>query len=280
MTFKDVAAKKVIGIPVLYLAAAAVIILAVVAWRMKSSPDSTAADALTGQQNDAELDENGLAVPGSDPYAGLASSGTVTVVQQPTNTTPEVEEIVSNDQWARKAAEWLTATHNVPGADAMAALTKFLEGQDRSFEEQQWVNMAIAEKGQPPQAVTSGGTLGRKDVVKATVPGYHTVQSTDDDTVADLIKLYYNNTSDDSADLIQAANVPLGNGPWPIGTKVMIPAYHAPVYYTVSAKSETAKSIAAKNGITLEQLAVLNDPKGQWYSPVYTIGRYSRVRIK
>lgn len=281
MTFKDIAAKKVVGIPVLYLGAAAVIVLAIVAWRMRPTPEP--ADPATGEAlEDAEIDpETGLAIPGN-PYSGLASNGTVTVVQQPNNTAPEPEEIVSNDEWARQAAEWLTATLNVPGSQAIAALTKYLEGQDRTFQEQEWVDMAIKEKGQPPNQRVSGGGIGNKPAQKQIdPPGYHTVMGPQDDTLGDLARLYYNNTSDDTYDLLQAANPSIGDGTWAPGQKVFVPAYHAPVFYTVpAAKGMTATEVVGANGISLVQLAKLNDPKGGAYNPAFRFAKGARVRVK
>ena len=281
VTFKELAAKKVVGVPVLYLAAAAVIVLAIVAWRMKPSPepkDPTDQEAL----GDAEIDpETGLAVPGN-PYAGLSSNGTVTVVQQPTNTTPEVDTISTNEEWAKAAAEWLTATLNVPGSQAIAALHKYLEGQDRSFQEEEWTNLAIKEKGQPPFAPVISGTVGNKPANKQiTPPGYHTVTGPMDDTIGDIAKLYYNNTTDDTYDLLQAANPSIGDGTWAPGQKVFVPVYHAPIYYTVTAsKGLTASEVASKNGISLVQLAKLNDPKGGAYNPAFRFLKNARVRVK
>lgn len=282
MTFKEIADKKVAGIPVLYLGAAGVIVLAVVAWRMRPTPTPKEPEA-TDPGSDAEVDENGLAVPGSNPYAGLSSNGTVTVVQQPSDPDAVVSnKPANNEEWARAAAEWLTATRNIPGADAMAALTKYLEGHDRSFQEQEWVNAAIAEKGQPPQAATSGGSVAGPTASKQiTPPGYHVVKSGSDNTYAKLATLYYASAADDRIDLLEAANYKaLGFGPFPTGSKVMIPAYHAPVYYTVTAaKGMSASQIAAANGITLDQLALLNDPRGQWYNAAFHYGKNARLRV-
>lgn len=282
MTFKEIAARRVAGIPVLYLGAAAAIILAIVAWRMKPSKVPSESVSPGDGGSDAELDENGLAVPGSDPYAGLKTSGTVTVVQQPVDTTAAVDEITTNEEWARKGAEWLTAQRNVPGSSAMAALTKYLEGNDRSFEEQGWVDAVLAEKGQPPQAA-GGGNVGSQPAAKQiTPPGYHVVKGSQDDSYAKIATLYYNSSADDRIDLLEAANYSsVGFGPFSAGAKIMVPAYHPPIYYTVTAtKGMSAGEIAAKNGITLDQLALLNDPRGQWYNAAFHYGKNARLRVK
>lgn len=152
MTFSELSQKKVVGIPVLYLAAAAVTILAIVAWRMKAAPkpDEPTAEAVG---EDAILDENGLA-DGTNPYAGYAGNGTVIVAP-----TPPVAEVVddgpdTNEEWVREGAEWLVAKKDVRGEEAYNALSKYLDGKQRSIQESQWVNWVIQEKGYPPDSFT------------------------------------------------------------------------------------------------------------------------------
>jgi hypothetical protein len=285
VTFSELSHKKVVGVPVLYLAAVGVVILAVVAWRMKPTPDSTPTDAASTPGQDAQVDENGLAVPGTSPYAGLSSNGTVTVVQQPSadaDTTPT--KPIDNEDWARKGAEWLTATHGVSGSAAIAALTKYISGTDRTFDEQTLVDMVIKEKGQPPNSIAEGGSVSAAPAKKqfSNFPGKHVIKGGSDNGFPQLATLYYGSAVDDRIDLLQAANPSLGtSGPWAVGTTVVIPAYHAPVYYTVTTGTGmTASQVAAKNGISLAQLGALNDPRGGIYKSTYWLKRGTTLRVK
>jgi hypothetical protein len=156
MTFQEIAHRKIAGVPVLYLAGAAVVILAVVAWRMKPSPDTTDGTP-PDAAGDAQLDENGLA-DGSDPYAGFSTNGTV-IVQPAPPAAQDTEDNRpgSNDEWVRQGAEWLVAEKKVNGQAAYVALEKYINGQSRSYQESGWVDMVIAEKGLPPESFIGTG---------------------------------------------------------------------------------------------------------------------------
>lgn len=272
-SFTEIARKKVLGIPVLYLAAAAVIVLAIVAWRIKPSPepDTEPVDA-AGPEDLMDPD-----------LSGLATNGTVTVVQQDAKPADVDTEPKTNDDWVREGAEWLTAERNIPGTTAFAALSKYVNGQDTSFDEQELVNSVIKEKGQPPSAPAEGGTGGTKPPTsQGTPPLTHVIKGTTDNTYPALASLYYGSSAGDRIDLLQAANAStLGrSGPWGVGTKVNIPAYHPPVYYLVTIAGQTAAQVASKNGITLTQLAYLNNPKNEAYAPTYPFKKGQRVRVK
>lgn len=157
MNLSGLTEKKVAGVPVLYLAAAAVAVLAVVAWRMKPSPDAPPEESPQDGGTDAQLDENGHA-DGTNPYAGYSGSGTVIVAPAPpTATDPEDNRPGSNDEWVRQGAEWLVAEKKVNGQAAYVALTKYINSQSRSFQESGWVDLVIAAKGLPPEPFTGTG---------------------------------------------------------------------------------------------------------------------------
>lgn len=149
MTFSELAAKKVVGVPVLYLAGAFVAVLAVVAWRMKPSTPDT--DSEFAETEDAVLDENGIA-DGKNPYAGMATNGTVIVQPAPPAEAPEPDGIDTNDEWIRKGAAWLVAEKGVSGPAAFTALSKYVNGQSRSLTEGQWVEAVFKQFGAPPDA--------------------------------------------------------------------------------------------------------------------------------
>jgi hypothetical protein len=141
----------------------------------------------------------------------------VTVVQQPSadaDTTPT--KPIDNEDWARKGAEWLTATHGVSGSAAIAALTKYISGTDRTFDEQTLVDMVIKEKGQPPNSIAEGGSVSAAPAKKqfSNFPGKHVIKGGSDNGFPQLATLYYGSAVDDRIDLLQAANPSLGtSGP-------------------------------------------------------------------
>lgn len=274
MAFSDLARKKVAGVPVIYLAGGAVAVLAVVAWKLKPTVTAPADTPVDSGGDPNAVDESA--------YSGLATQGTVTVVQQPNQTVPD-EVVKTNSTWVRDGAAWLVSEKRVDGTAAYAALTKYVNGQDRSFDENTLVNLVIDHQGAPPDDIAEGGTSGTAPAQKQfnEFPGRHVVKNSSDNGFPQLASLYYNSSAPDRVDLLQAANPTLGEaGPWPTGTVVIIPTYHAPVYYTVaSAKGETASQVASKNGISLYQLAVLNNVRGGVYQPGYTLKKSSRVRV-
>lgn len=278
MNFKEFAGKKVFGIPVLYLIGAAVIIFAVIAFKMKPSKDAA---------EETPPDAGGPDETAKDPYDAFETNGTVVVQPAPATPDPNLANasIETNQAWLSKGVQFLVSEKNVTGTVASTALTKYLNGQDRSYAEEEYVNVVIKELGPPPDGVDTGGSVSSKPATKqfTSFPGVHKIVGGSDNNYAALAALYYNSTAQDRIDLLQAANVDLGrNGPWAEGTQVKIPAYIAPKYYVTSSnktKRETASQVAAKNGITLTQLAYLNNPPNEAYAPNYAFNPSQRVRV-
>ena len=277
MNFNEFAAKKVLGVPILYLIGAAVAILVVVAWKMKPSAESPASE-------DVPADAAGGAEDGSDPYDDFETKGTVIV--QPTtvpNPDPNLanQSITTNQEWVVKGVALLLKDNKASGTQASSALNKYLNGQDRSYEEDILVNLVIKDLGLPPDGADQGGTTGPKPVAKQfTGSGTHTVQGTSDNTASALAGVYYGSNAQDRVDLIEAANVGKGGGPWATGTKIVVPEYTVPKYYITPASGYlSAKNLAAKQGVSLDKLALLNNPAGGIYNPEYRFGPNSRVRI-
>jgi hypothetical protein len=267
VTFQELAAKKVLGVPVLYLAAGFVAILAVVAWRMKSTPDADTSgvnpeNGVAG----SELDDpdNALAGMEGNGYSGFVTNGTVVV--QPTTPTAEEPPEVNNDTWRKGATEWLVSQKKASGVEAYSALSKYLDGDQLSIEEGVIVNAAIAEKGLPPEPVAKvGGVAGPTEAPAqkqfSSFPGAHTVKGSNDNTATKLASLYYGNSDALHVNKIASANPALGpsSTTYNIGTRLTIPYYANPRYYTVTGKSDTWPSqIAAKNGLSYNQFLALN----------------------
>jgi hypothetical protein len=266
MTFKEFAQKKVLGVPVLYLGAAGVIILAIVAWRMKPSPDTDTPGVDPENALDGVDVEGGVAVSPGNPYAGYNTNGTVVVAPQ----TPETEENtpeLDNEGWAKAGAEWLVAKNKATGTVAYATLSKYLSGEDMSYEERSLVDAVIAEKGQPPEPVGKVGAISPQPARKQFVGsnGTHTVMGPNDNTAAKLATLYYGVGDALHYLRIVQYNTNLGTAQttYPVGTKVKIPSYVNPYYYTVNGK--------ARRGSTR------ND---QWFSTIAAIHGASAAMIQ
>jgi hypothetical protein len=259
MAFSDIAHRKVAGVPVIYLAGGAVAILAVVAWKLKPTPAVTD----TSTPVDSGGDPNSV---DESAYAGLATQGTVTVVQQPNQTTPDAV-VPTNGTWVRDGATWLVNQQKATGTVAYNALSKYVAGQDRSFDEQALVDAVIAHQGFPPDDIAEGGTTGSKPAQKqGEPPTVHTITGASDDSWAEIAQLYYGSGSADNQDLLQFANPSIGasQGPFAVGTKINVPAFHAPKTYRVPKGPVTWASVAAKNGISEVQLRNLNNGAAAW----------------
>jgi hypothetical protein len=262
--------KKILNVPVLYYAIAAVILLAYYAWKLK--PASSGEDSSGG-----DID------PGTtkgDPYAGSGLGGVsnpIVGTTDPSDASVTVPTVYTNDQWVRDGASFLGTHKEVDGIHAQQALTKYINGQSLSYQEGQWVNAWIKEKGLPPDGVSEGTSVAAKPAQRQFThfPGVHTVKGGNDNGYTALAKLYYNRGAD-GIDLLQAANTNLGpSGPWPIGTKVKIPAYHAPQYFTATKSNRTRESIAKSHAMSVAQLNVLNGNIKHWPVPVGT-----KVRVR
>lgn len=268
-SFQEFANKKILGVKAIYLVALFVVILGVVAWKMK--PSKSASTDTSGDQS-----SDSGAAPTPNPYDSLDSNGTVTVQQlgPQQNTTPTVE---TNEDWVREGVNWLVEQNKATGTVAYAALTAYINGTDRSYDQEQLVNAWIKEHGAPPQAPATGGNVGAKPVTRqiTNLPGYHTVTGNLDDSYGEIATLYYGHAEQGTIDLLQAANTNLGQtGPFAVGTKIYVPVWHDAVYYTVPYANMKTSDIAAKNGVTAQQIAVLNNVnRSNW-------AKGARVRVK
>lgn len=260
MNLSAIASKRVAGIPVLYLIGAAVIVLAVLAWRMKPTAEDANADVVGDPSAASDLPQEG-----DDPYGSLATQGTVTVVQQPAQTTPD-PVVKTNETWARDGAEWIvqhpTPEANPTGAEAIAALNHFLQGEDLSFSETAIVNAVIREKGQPPEGVTVTGKVTNEAPAKRqfnNFPGQHKVVGANDNTFPKLAVLYYNSSSGETINLLAGVNPTLNSrANLAPGTVVKIPLMRPPRYVTATNTMRNAPDIAKKNMLTVATLWAYN----------------------
>ena len=269
MDVKGFLQKKFAGIPVLYLLGVAVGIFAFVAWKLK--PADTSSDSLGAPgTGDAGADVTGVTTGdlAGSVYDGLKTAGTVVVAPSSDTIGDTTPTIKTNATWLNDGVQWLVAQDKATGSVANAALSKYLQGQDRSYNEQELVDLWYKQGGPPPDGVEPAGTIGSKPAQKQfeQPPGVHTVKGTNDNDYTDMLNLYYGGRKDqESYDLLQAANEKLGlSGPWGVGTKINIPVWHPPKYYVTPSDMTTAQ-VASKNGITAYQINALNNTsKNTW----------------
>ncbi len=254
MKFTELAQKKVAGVPVIYLAGAAVVILAIVAWKMKPAAEPPVATD--------EIASDGTSSPSNvqDPsYDGLESNGTVIVApQQPTPTTATE---MTNEQWGRLATTWIIDQKLATPGEAQTAIFKYLNGEDLSYAEGQLRDAAVRELKLPPEPLQVLGQTGTAPAKRqGTPPLTHTVKGNNDNMFGKIATLYYGRGGQAETDLLQFNNTNLGvDGPFPAGTQVKVPKLTPPKYYLTDKTHRTAAAIAAKNGITVQQLDVLTN---------------------
>lgn len=268
---KDLASKKLYGIPVLYIAALMVAILAVVAFKMKPSKELDEETVDTEEAEDLVPTAEDIATAD---YGFAATRGTVTVSGASLGT--ETSTVLdTNELWVRRAAEWL-ATQGFTATAAHEGLTRYVEGQELSYEQGGMRDKAVAQFGLPPETVSPGTTKDAPGKRVGTPPVTHTVKGSNDNTYTKLASLYYSRTDGLAIDLLQRDNVNrLGHaGPWPVGTTVKIPKWNSPSYAKAKSGMTTLAQFAAKNGVTKTAIMEMND--GMKF-PV-KIG--TRVRVK
>jgi hypothetical protein len=270
-SFKEIARKKVAGVPVIYLAGGFVVILGIVAYKMKSTatPPATGDESTTTDNvpTDGASDASGMA----GDYSGLSTTGTVIVSPQQTTTEDAVKE--TNDTWERSAVTYLIESKLATPGDAQSAISHYLSGNDLSFDEGKLRDAAITKLKLPPEPLSGIGTTGQAPAQKqfTNFPGKHTVKGNNDNSPYRLANLYYGTgpNSDptqvsqgwvEDANHIVEMNTALGpvTTTYPIGTVVNIPQKVTPVYHTTRANYRYFSAIAAANGMSQAQIQALN----------------------
>lgn len=266
--------RKVFGrIPMLYVLLGGAVILAVVAWRLKPA---------TAPQDNTATDSAATDAPPeiSDLTPNVDNSGGFVANPQPAQpAAPGNAGIEDNQTWYRKGVEFLVQ-HGEDSSNAETALSKYLEGEQLSYAEGQLKNKVVLEYGPPPEYFKPGGTQGKpSDPARqqGPLPRNHIVKGPNDDTYADLARLYYSNASAANIALIKAENTPnglSGDGPWPVGTSVRIPKFIDPVYFTSTKRDNTLSEIASKNGRSTADIQTLNP------GMKFPVKPGTRVRVK
>lgn len=140
------ARKKVLGVPVLYLAGGFVVILAAYAWKSKATP-STPPTTPAAATDPATI--------GGDTYPGMPVG---TVIAAPGDATPAPVVIMDNAGWTREVEAYLVGTKNENPGTVQTAIQHYLAGADLSYAEGQIRDDAIRQFGLPPNIMDAGAT--------------------------------------------------------------------------------------------------------------------------
>jgi hypothetical protein len=277
VNIRSIISRKVFGIPVLYLAALVVAILAFFAWRLKDTSDESGDPETADDATDIAGDPSGLGQP-----TFSAGTGATPVTTPPGQIVPETQD--DNERWARRAIEWLYGQNHASVSGAQSAIAAFIAGNDLTYTQSALVNKAIKQFGLPPEPVQRGKTLPNNAPAKrqGTPPTNHVVQGTNDNTFKKLCVLYYGDAHYDNENLMEVAN--LGVVPKTAqgrtiarGTTVKIPKRTSPKYYTATTRVNTPDAIARVNGTTPAVIRELNDSLANKWRP--GVPPKTRVRV-
>lgn len=224
-------------------------------------------------------------VPLTDP--GVGSGGGQFVYDPPTNVTdPNTDVIADNSTWARRAINWLIAQGYDPGT-AQSAVTKFINGTNRTLTEQTLINLALVQFGSPPEDVPlpevpqtppGQGIPETKPPTQMKAFNYYTIRA--GDSVGSIATRF--NTSwwniyiaNDRVGLRPDGSRGVMSGPWDTkpGTLLVIPATAAglrkppatkggPIRYYTTVNGDTVTSVATKFHIHPANLFQANDIAG------------------
>jgi len=243
----DLTEKKVGGIPVVYIAVIVAGIALYGAIRLKPAATDTAdtGDTVEGDQGGE------IAI---QPVFVANKSQTVTSDDSGFGKD-------TNEYWGRRAIEWLTANGTALPL-ATSAITGYLDGTTLSYAEGVVRDKAIHQFGLPPEGLLSANT-NKQNVYNGPAskqgvpPLHHVIKGTMDNTAKELARLYYGIDNTDAIILIHQAN-PTLTTPYPVGSRVLVPAFHQPRYYTATTAINTLYAIAKKNGMSPQQLQAYN----------------------
>ena len=252
--------RKVAGIPVIYLAGAIVGVLAIIAFRMRNTNAETPMADNVPMETDQNTEADTFDTNYDASYAAFQTKGSITAAAPETATQEPVVE--TNETWLSKAVQW-NIKNGVTAGTAQNALQTYLAGSSLTAEQAVIRDNTIAEFGLPPDppyqtSATPKATPSARN--QGPLPRYHKIESTSDNTYAKIASIYYPSSDKTSVDLLRNANRGrlVTDGPWRIGTTVSVPKYVIPKYYTSTKKTNTAKEIASKNGISTASLTALN----------------------
>ena len=252
MTFSEIAQKRFFGVPVIYWALAGVAVLAYVAWKIKPS---SAGDQTT---------DNGVTPMDEADLSALNTTGTV-VVQPTTQPVADAEE-ETNSKWIQAAIDYVVNDLKIATVgDAQTALTKYINGDDLTYDEGKIRDAAVTKLKLPPEGVAKVGQTGAQPAQRqfSNFPGKHTVKGSSDNTPQEIAQLYYGSGATDHAVIILENNLQYGALPgttYPVGTVLTVPNYPVSKFYKVTGKNgdQYYANVAKKYGLSVAQFQALN----------------------
>lgn len=234
-----------------------VAVLAVVAWRMKSAQEPAESELSPQDEPSAEFGVSGSDGGSITDTGGFSANDSPFIPPLTVNPTFSTD---TNDKWARRAIEWLSANGSSPGV-AHAAIYAFINGDQLSYDQGALRDKAVSQFGWPPEEVLPGGTsLMPAKRQFAHPPGTHVVKNSNDNTYGEIANLYYGSAAQQSLSLLANANKSLGtSGPFAPGARVYVPVLVAPKYVIARRPGYDEKGeIASKNSISIKSLEILN----------------------
>lgn len=148
---KALASKRVLGVPVLYLAAGGVAVLAIYAWRLKPASESPT----DGSTDVSSVD--GADVVASDVLPTLPQGTVVASSTGASGSGASNSGIETNSDWLRKGVAYLISLGKNPG-DSQVALQTYLSGSSLSYTQGQMRDYVVKEYGIPPEDFIAGNT--------------------------------------------------------------------------------------------------------------------------
>lgn len=225
--------KKVVGIPVVYFAAGAVLILAVFAWQTKSTSVSVV---------DTQPESSGDTILSEDDLPPLPLGTVYPMPSSPADTT-DGTGIDDNDEWLKKGVMYLSTTRGVSPGDAQQALSLYLDGADLSWQQGEMRDNVIREIGMPPYPVSIGSTAPDIGRTQGALPRDHSVKGVNDNTATKLAGLYYGRSDAFAVKAITDANGGAAN--FAVGASVKVPALPTPATVTPAPVTSTPKPAPA-----------------------------------
>lgn len=245
--------RKIYGVPIVVLV---VVVIVVIVYARFMMPDTVeTVDEPEGDGVDSE----------GDPGAVINPRFVANIPPNTVDTSTPTEED-SNENWARRAIEWLIA-NGTTVSTATVVITKYLDSEPLSASEAVVRDRAIKQFGLPPVGIIPTSTIPTAPTKtlpyngpatsQGKPPLTHTVKGKADNTFGELSVLYYGRTDAKVLNGLKAANTRLRD-PFVIGTKVTIPRLSAQKFYKATPATRGAGKIARKNATTAARIIALN----------------------
>lgn len=216
--------------------------------------------------------------------AGVGTGGGQLIYDPPTNVdTPDNNTITDNNTWARRAINWLIAKGYDPGM-AQSAVSKFINGTNRTLTEQTLINLALIEFGTPPEGVplpdspvTPPGTTPPPTTTPPPGKAYTLYKVGANETITTVAAKFKTSwwniyVANDKVGLTPSGSHGVMLNPFEniVGKTLVIPTSAAALkpppkttgkywYYTVQGRGESLFQIQKKTGASVANLYLAND---------------------